>query len=903
MKLPVKPALIFASLAAVALVWTSHSKADTPTAKAETVRVQKANYELATHWQSTKVAKLVFDMSVTPHWLDTGDRFWYSYETSHGRHFFLVDPVKKTKTLVFDNAKMAAQLTSITRIPYDSQHLPIRTIKFVKNDAVIQFEVQVERDADINGMQKVIGGDVQTDQVTTGGNNDDDADGANDVPQQGRGRGGNQPVNNPRLRTLYFEYELASMKLTLPAEFTPEPRKPAWASISPDEKTIVFAKKYDLYMMDAPSYALALKKADDPNIKEIQLTKDGEENFSYARRISGTEQQQQQQQEEQQGGRGNVSTQRDKTGRVPPVIIHWSKDSKRFAVTRRDEKKVGDLWVIHTLENPRPTLESYKYSMPGEANVPQSHMEVFDLAAKSRKEMKVERFKDQTIQIFDAPITARQRERQRTDAQWAADGSEKIYFRRMSRDQHKVDVCVANASTGDVKIVLEERLNTYVESKPMRLINNGEELLWWSERDGWGHYYLYGADGTLKNQVTSGEFVTEDIESVDDKARTMTFTAEGHEQGENPYFTHLYSIKLDGSGLKLLDPGPASHAVAMADDGKFFVDNASTVSTAPHSILHDHSGGVQLDLETTDISALMDSGFRMPSEFQVKADDGQTDLYGVMYKPFDFDPSKRYPIIAFVYPGPQTESVTQTFSPRNANVALAQLGFIVVEVGNRGGNPHRSKWYHNFGYGNLRDYGLADKKAAIEQLARRNPWIDIERVGITGHSGGGFMSAAAMLQYPDFFKVAVSESGNHENNIYNQNWSEKHHGIKEVESDKGEASFEYSIDKNSELAKNLKGHLLLTTGDMDDNVHMANTMRLADALIRANKRFDQFILPGQRHGYGTDQNYFFWVRADYFCRWLIGDFDQRVDMTEVDTQPQRTTTGGARGGGRGRGAN
>jgi dipeptidyl aminopeptidase/acylaminoacyl peptidase len=309
---------------------------------------------------------------------------------------------------------------------------------------------------------------------------------------------------------------------------------------------------------------------------------------------------------------------------------------------------------------------------------------------------------------------------------------------------------------------------------------------------------------------------------------------------------------------------------------------------------------MELDLETTDVSALMDAGFHMPSEFQVKADDGLTDLYGVIYKPFDFDPNKRYPIIAFVYPGPQTESVTQTFSPRNNNVALAQLGFIVIEVGNRGGNPHRSKWYHNFGYGNLRDYGLADKKAAIEQLARRDPWIDIERVGITGHSGGGFMSAAAMLQYPDFFKVAVSESGNHENNIYNQNWSEKHHGIKETDSPDGSATFEYSIDKNSELAKNLKGHLLLSTGDMDDNVHMANTMRLADALIKANKRFDQFVLPGQRHSYGTDANYFFWVRADYFCRWLLGDFDQRVDMTEVDPQP--APVNGGRGG-RGRGAN
>jgi dipeptidyl-peptidase-4 len=873
-----KTHLLFCAILVSPALWSADSKT-------EPVKVQKANYELAEHWTAPKVGKLVFDTAVTPHWLETGDRFWYSYETSHGRFFYLVDPVKKTKAPVFDAAKMAAMLTSITRTPYDAQHLPIRTIKFTKNDSVVEFELQVDRDADINGKQTVVGGEQQTDQTT---NQQPD-----DPPQQ-RGRGAVAATPNPRMRTLYFEYDLASGKLTLPPEFTPEPKKAAWASISPDEKTIVFARKHNLYMMDAASYALALKKADDPGIKEIQLTKDGEESFSYVRHISGSEMQQQQQQQEEQGGGQGVATQKDKTGRVPPIIISWSKDSKRIAMVRRDERKVGDLWVIRTLENPRPALETYKYAMPGEANVPQSHLEAFDLTSLVKTEVKADKFKDQTLQVFSAQTTARQRERQRTDLRWVADGSDKLYFRRVSRDQHKVDVCLANPATGEVKVLIEDRMNIYIETKPLRLINNGEEMLYWSERDGWGHYYLYDGNGTLKNQVTSGEFVAEDIESVDEKTRVMMFTAEGREAGENPYFTHLYSIKLDGSGLKLMDPGNSSHTVAMADDGKFLVDNASTVNSAPHSTLLDRAGASTMDLQTTDTSALMDAGFHMPEPFQVKADDGLTDLYGVMYKPFDFDANKRYPIIAFVYPGPQTESVTQTFTPKSPNVALAQLGFIVIEVGNRGGNPHRSKWYHSFGYGNLRDYGLADKKAAIEQLARRYPYIDIERVGITGHSGGGFMSAAAMLQYPDFFKVAVSESGNHENNIYNQNWSEKHHGVKEVDAPDGAVTFEYSIDKNSEIAKNLKGHLLLSTGDMDDNVHMANTMRLADALIKANKRFDMFMLPGQRHGYGTAANYFFWVRADYFCRYLLGDWDQRVDMTEVDPQPERPGAGGGR---------
>jgi dipeptidyl aminopeptidase/acylaminoacyl peptidase len=378
---------------------------------------------------------------------------------------------------------------------------------------------------------------------------------------------------------------------------------------------------------------------------------------------------------------------------------------------------------------------------------------------------------------------------------------------------------------------------------------------------------------------------------------------------------HFYRAALDGSGIKMLDPGDAHHTVSMNDSGRFFVDNNSRVNTAPVSTLYDAQGAELMPLEKVDLAPLLQAGYKFPEPFRVKADDGITDIYGVMYKPFDFDPSKKYPLVEYVYPGPQTESVTQVFTPRSANIALANLGFIVIEVGNRGGNPHRSKWYHTFGYGNLRDYGLADKKRAVEELADMYPWIDINRVGITGHSGGGFMSTAAMLIYPDFFKVAVSESGNHENNVYNNTWSEKHHGLKEVTDKDGKVTFEYSIDKNSEIAKNLKGHLLLSTGDIDNNVHPANTIRLMDALIKANKRFDFIMLPGQRHAYGPMAEYFSWIRADYFCKYLLGDFDQSVDMWELNnerqaaekapairqgqgtTQTQTTTTRGGRGGG------
>ncbi|HYL74086.1 MAG TPA: DPP IV N-terminal domain-containing protein [Bryobacteraceae bacterium] len=842
------------------------------------VKHNKANYELAARWTPAKVGKMVFDTAVTPHWMDAGDRFWYSWENNNGRKYYIVDPAKKSKSLVFDPPKLAAALTAATGLPHDSQHLNIRNFKFVKNEGAIQFEIDVPRDANIPGEKKAAAAAQQTP-------SDDDAD---DDPQQRNANAGGGPAN-PRSKTLAFEYDLVFGKLALLDERPA--RKPRWASVSPDDKTIVFARNHNLYMMDAANYAKALKKADDPTIVETQLTTDGTEDFGYTRRMMDQdrleiqrEQQDQQQTTDTRAGEGQGQ---DKNARVPSIAIFWARDSKKFAVVRQDQRKVAKLWVINVLSNPRPTLESYSYVMPGEANAPQPKLEVFDLAAKSRTQMKADGFKDQSISVETERATARAREHDKNESVWAGPGSDKLYFSRISRDMHRVDVCVADTATGEVKPLIEERMNVYIDSKPLRVINNGAELLFWSERDGWGHYYLYDTNGKLKNQITHGEFVAEDIMGVDEKARVAYITADGREDGEDPYYVHMYRVNLDGSGMKLLDAGDESHTINMSDDARYFVDTSSRVNSAPKSVLFDPQGTALLPLETTDLNPMIQAGYKFPEPFKVKADDGITDLYGVMYKPFDFDPAKKYPIIAFVYPGPQTEQVTKTFTPRSASLMLSQLGFVVIEVGNRGGNPHRSKWYHTFGYGNLRDYGLADKKAAVEQLAERYPFIDIDRVGIWGHSGGGFMSAAAMLIYPDFFKVAVSESGNHENNIYNRSWSEKHHGVKEVTDKDGTVHFEYQIEKNSDIAKNLKGHLLLSTGDIDDNVHPGNTMRLVDALIKANKRFDMIVLPGQRHGYGPVADYFSWIRADYFCKYLLGDFDQSVDMWELNREKQQ----------------
>jgi dipeptidyl aminopeptidase/acylaminoacyl peptidase len=875
----------------------------------------KANYELAARWTPAKVGKIIFDTAVTPHWMDSGDRFWYSFESSAGRRFYIVDPAKKTKSTVFDPAKLAASLTTATGLPYDSQHLPITVIRFVKNETSIQFEVNVPRDAAIPGEKKPTGTAAATTDGAANQQQDDAADqqqedAANEPQQQLGGRGGSNfappPARNQK--QLAFEYELTSGKLAL-LDDAPK-RKPAWASISPDDKSVVFARNHNLYMMDAENYAKALKSADDKSIHETQLSTDGVEDFGYGGRGAGGDQQQQQQEQQRQqeeNQQGQAGQGQDNTrARVSAGNIAWSRDSKKFALVRRDSRKIPKLWVINALANPRPALETYSYAMPGEANTPQAQLEIFDVASKAKVLAKVDAFKDQTMQIEVDRPAGRQREHEKTEPLWTGPGSDKLYFNRLSRDMKRLDVCVADTTTGEVKPLIQERMNVYIESKPLKVINNGTELVFWSERDGWGHYYLYGADGTLKNQITHGEFVAEDISYIDEKSREMFLTESGREDGEDPYFLHFYRVKLDGSGNKILDPGDASHAVSISDSGRYFIDTFSKVNTAPKSVLQDAAGTPVMPLETVDLAAAMQAGFRFPEPFQVKADDGITDLYGVMYKPFDFDPAKKYPIIEYVYPGPQQESVTKTFTKASNQMFMANFGFIMIEIGNRGGNPHRSKWYHTFGYGNLRDYGLADKKTAIEQLASRHPWIDIDRVGMWGHSGGGFMTAAALLIYPDFFKVGWSESGNHENNIYNNTWSEKHHGVKETADKDGKVAFEYAIDKNSEIAKNLKGHLMLITGDIDDNVHPSNTYRLADALIKANKRFDMMVLPGQRHGYTTAGEYVTWLRADYFAKHLLGDYDQSIDMWEINrekqaadkTQSQQQQTGGRGRGGR-----
>jgi dipeptidyl-peptidase-4 len=842
---------------------------------AQTTPVRRANWTLANRFSAESLRPFIYSSNVTPGWINKTENFWYSWRDGDGIKFWLVNAKTRKKSPLFDSARMAELLSQALKKPYDTTNLPITTVVFdEKNDNLLRFAVdgiRFEYEIGKDEIKNIGRGPLGRPAGAAG--------------QGGRGGGGGGQGFGQGLNRDFRNY-------------------------SPDKKSYVYAMDHNLYEVDV---------VDGKDQPPVQLTKDGEKDYSFGSRQAQTELQQQFQQQQQQqqqqidqqgdqqgqgGGGGNPSEKRVRAN------VTWSKDSKKFYVTRGDSRKVKELFLVNNLADPRPTLMTYKYSMPGDADVTQTELFVYDRDAKELTKLAVDKYKDQRL----------------SDIHWQDTTSDSLRFVRRDRLQRNLEVCEVDLKSKAVKPLLTESVeNSNLEAMPIKYVKPGGDFVWYSERTGWGHFYLYSNDGKLLNPITSGAYKAASLVDVDADKKYLYFQGNGREANENPYYRHLYRIGLDGKNLQLLDPGDADHNSTLSTDKKYVVDNYSRTDLAPRVVLHDDSGKVIAELEESNMASLTEMGWKMPETFKVKAADGVTDIYGNMWKPFDFDPKKKYPIITNVYPGPQTESVSTGFGANSTNQRLAQLGFIVVQFGNRGGNPARSNAYHSYGYFNLRDYGLADKKAGIEQLAARNAWIDIDRVGIYGHSGGGFMTGAAMMlpPYNDFFKVGVASSGNHDNNIYNQNWSEQYHGLKEVPIESGGTStgtgqrppsdvlddpvfgptndldldfdsavfqqqqeqkltgtkFDIHVPTNAELAPNLKGKLLLVTGDMDNNVHPANTIRLVNALIKANKRFDFMIMPGKPHGYGDMQPYFTQLMFEYFVEHLMGDnYRSSADM-------------------------
>jgi len=601
-------------------------------------------------------------------------------------------------------------------------------------------------------------------------------------------------------------------------------------NVSPDKKREAFIRDWNLWVRDVATG------------KETQLTRDGAKDYGYATDNAGW-------------------THSDR------AILVWSPDSSKIATFQQDQRKTGEMTLVRTKVG-HPEVETWKYPLVGDKDITMIERVIIDVPAQKVVRLKMPPDQHRSTQCDDVSCFGGWE-----DVQWAPDGKT-LGFVSSSRDHKQAWMRVADADTGAVREVFNEKVKTWFESGidaiNWRYLPDSNAVLWWSQRSNWGHLYLYDlATGKLKNAITQGDWNVANVLRVDEKSKTIWFVGTGREPGRDPYFKHFYKVGFDGSGLALLTPENGEHRIALSPDGSRFVDSYSTTTEPPVTVLRDSADGKVLkEIARADISRLKATGWQPPEDFTVKGRDGKTDLYGLMFKPTNFDPSKKYPIINYVYPGPQVGSVGRRgfADARRDNQALAELGFIVVSIDGMG-TPYRSKAFHDAYFENIIDNTLPDQVAGMKELAKRYPFIDLSRAGIWGHSGGGNATATAMFKYPDFFKVGIAESGNHDNRNYEDDWAEKWQGL--LVKDKNGVD-NYEAHANQKYAKGLKGHLLLAHGGMDDNVPPYNTWLVVDALIKANKDFDLILFPNARHGYGEDSLYMTRRRWDYFVRHLLG---------------------------------
>ncbi|OGX88729.1 peptidase S9 [Hymenobacter glacialis] len=597
---------------------------------------------------------------------------------------------------------------------------------------------------------------------------------------------------------------------------------------SPNGQLAAYIQDHNLWVRDT--------KTD----QKTQLTTDGAKDYGYATDNAGW-------------------THSDKP------VLRWSPDSRKIATFRQDQRNVSDMYLV-TTNIGKPTLKAWKYPLPGDKDIATIERVIVEVnpAKVVRLQIPADAHRGSLSDDISSSGTF-------DDVDWSPDGSQ-LAFVSTSRDHKQEKIRVADAATGAVREVFEENVATQYESGQgainWRYLPKSKEIIWYSERDNWGQLYLYDAtSGKVKQQITKGDFVVTQLLKVDEAKRQLYFLANGREPG-NPYFTHLYRVGLDGKKLTLLTPEAGNHQVTLSPSGKYFIDAYSQPDKPGASVLRAADGKLLLPLEKTDISRLTSTGWKAPTPITVKNQDGQIDLYGLMFTPTTLDPAKKYPIINYIYPGPQGGGVGNwSFSAaRSDHQALAELGFVVVVI-EGSCNPLRSKSYHDACYGNMAENTLSDQVTGMRQLAQKYPYIDLERAGIWGHSGGGYATAAAMFRYPDFFKVGISESGNHENRNYEDDWAERYIGLLKTNPD---GTTNYDNQANATFAKSLKGKLMLAHGLMDDNVPPYNTFLVVEALTKANKSYDLVVFPNAAHGYGSYSPYMTRRRWDYFVQHLAG---------------------------------
>ncbi len=605
-------------------------------------------------------------------------------------------------------------------------------------------------------------------------------------------------------------------------------------SLSPDGRFAAFVRDHNIWVRDTKTG------------ENYQLTANGSKDYAFAERSETV----------------SHPVSQSRLNETPMPYAVWSPDSQRIALFRMDQRNVTKLHLLQYVpgNNTRPTVWTYRFAMPDDEFVPMYEPIVVDVILK--KVVPVSYKAQPEVSLMDTEENV---------LQWWSDDGQVLYSLYAERGEKALQLLKTDPDNGQTEKILEESGETYVEanldygSTPnVRILKNGD-MVWFSEKDGYGHLYLYGKNGKQKNAITSGKWVVRNLLYVDENNSQVYFTAGGREPGRDPYYRHLYKVNLNGSNLQLLTPEDRDHNVLVDPSGTAFIDTYSTVEEPPVTVVRDLNGNVTLTLEIGDIKNITDMGWKPPERFHVKALDGKTDLYGLLIKPTNFNASLKYPVVETVYPGPWIIVTAKSFPGDLAWVnrifwraqAVAQLGFIVVTLDGPG-TPYRSKEFHDASYGHLGDAGgLTDHINVLKQLAEDRPYMDLGRVGMFGHSAGGFMTAQALLTYPDFYKVGVASGGDYDSRFYGAYWGEKYEGLKS----------DYKEQLTSLKAGNLTGKLLLIAGDADDNVNPCMTMQLVNAFINADRPFDLLIMTNRNHDLSYDT---------YYLHRLFGYFEENL---------------------------